>query len=63
MSKLSVSVAIAVYNSTQYMKPQLDSILAQTRLPDEVVLSTTARQTRPLQSWKRGKRKPLLTFG
>ena len=37
MSKLSVSVAIAVYNSTQYMKPQLDSILAQTRLPDEVV--------------------------
>ena len=55
MSKLSVSVAIAVYNSTQYMKPQLDSILAQTRLPDEVVFvddCSTDATVAELEKWK-----------
>lgn len=35
---LSVSVAMCTYNSERFLRPQLQSIAAQTRLPDEVVV-------------------------
>jgi glycosyltransferase involved in cell wall biosynthesis len=35
---LSLSVAMCTYNGSKYLKEQLDSIAAQTRLPDELVI-------------------------
>lgn len=35
----TVSIAIATYNGSRFLAEQLRSILAQTRLPDEIVLS------------------------
>jgi glycosyltransferase involved in cell wall biosynthesis len=32
-----ISVALCTYNGARFLEPQLDSILAQTRLPDELV--------------------------
>lgn len=36
---MKVSVALATYNGEQFLKPQIDSIINQTRLPDELVIS------------------------
>jgi glycosyltransferase involved in cell wall biosynthesis len=33
-----ISVALCTYNGARFLQPQLDSILAQTRLPDELVV-------------------------
>ena len=38
MSKYFISVAMCTYNGAQYLKEQLDSIVKQTRLPNEVVV-------------------------
>jgi len=38
MSKQFLSVAMCTYNGEQYLQEQLDSIIAQTRLPNEVVV-------------------------
>lgn len=35
----TVSVALATFNGASYLREQLESILAQTRLPDEVIIS------------------------
>src|SRR6056297_1133059 len=35
---MKVSVAMATYNGHKYIKEQLDSILSQSRLPDEIVI-------------------------
>jgi glycosyltransferase involved in cell wall biosynthesis len=35
---VKISIAMAVYNGAEYLQAQLDSICAQTRLPDEVVI-------------------------
>lgn len=34
-----ISVALATYNGEKYLREQLDSLYAQTRLPDEIVVS------------------------
>ena len=36
---LKVSIAMATYNGEKYLQEQLDSFLAQTRLPDELVIT------------------------
>ena len=38
-SPLKISIAMATYNGAAYLQEQLDSFLAQTRLPDEVVIT------------------------
>lgn len=38
MTAASVSVAMATYNGARFIEPQLESIAAQTRLPDELVV-------------------------
>ena len=38
----SLSIALATYNGERYIGEQLDSILHQTRLPDELVISDDA---------------------
>lgn len=38
MKSLSVSVGMSVYNNARYLEAQLDSVLAQTVLPDEIVI-------------------------
>jgi len=37
-TEASVSVVMATYNGARYLEPQLESIAAQTRLPDELVV-------------------------
>ncbi len=37
-----ISIAMAVYNGERFIREQLDSYLAQTRLPDELVVSDNA---------------------
>src|SRR5688572_7421346 len=37
-SDLTVSVALSAYNSARYLQEQLDSILVQTRPPDQIVV-------------------------
>lgn len=37
-----ISVVIACYNGIEYLKPQLHSILRQSRLPDEIILTDDA---------------------
>lgn len=41
-TKLSLSIALTTYNGEQYIREQLDSIVRQTRLPDELVISDDA---------------------
>lgn len=41
-TRLSLSIALATYNGERYIAEQLDSILRQTRLPDELVISDDA---------------------
>lgn len=38
----TVSIAMATYNGAKYLREQLDSFVAQTRLPDELVISDDA---------------------
>ena len=38
MAAVSVSVAMATYNGARFLEPQLASVAAQTRLPDELVV-------------------------
>lgn len=38
MSKDSISIALCTYNGERFLQEQLDSLAAQTRLPDEVVV-------------------------
>lgn len=40
--RLKISIALATYNGANYLKEQLDSYLAQDRLPDEVVVCDDA---------------------
>ena len=39
MNTLKLSVVLCTYNGTAFLRPQLDSLLAQSRLPDEVIVS------------------------
>jgi len=39
MTRLRLSVVICTYNGAAYLQQQLDSLLAQTRLPDEILMS------------------------
>ena len=41
-TRLSLSIALATYNGERYLAEQLKSILHQTRLPDELVISDDA---------------------
>jgi len=36
---LKISIAMATYNGAKYLREQLDSFVAQTRLPDELVIT------------------------
>ena len=36
---MKISIAMATYNGGKYLREQLDSFLAQTRLPDELVIT------------------------
>ncbi|OOG66305.1 glycosyl transferase family 2 [Rhodanobacter sp. B04] len=38
MTQPRLSIVICTYNGAAYLQPQLDSLLAQTRLPDEIVI-------------------------
>ena len=38
MTQLRLSIVLCTYNGAAYLQPQLDSLLAQTRLPDEIVI-------------------------
>lgn len=38
MTRLRLSIVLCAYNGAAYLQPQLDSLLAQTRLPDEIVI-------------------------
>lgn len=42
MAKATISVAMATYNGARFLREQLDSIAAQTRLPDELVITDDA---------------------
>ena len=35
---MKVSVVMAVYNGGKYIRRQLESIMSQTRLPDEIII-------------------------
>jgi glycosyltransferase involved in cell wall biosynthesis len=39
MTQMRLSIVMCTYNGAAYLQPQLDSLLAQTRLPDQVVLA------------------------
>ncbi|MBB5360709.1 glycosyltransferase involved in cell wall biosynthesis [Rhodanobacter sp. ANJX3] len=39
---LRLSIVMCTYNGAEYLQAQLDSLLAQTRLPDEIVISDDA---------------------
>lgn len=39
VNKMKISVGMTTYNSSKYVKEQLDSIFLQTVLPDEIVIS------------------------
>lgn len=47
--RLTISVAMAVYNGEKYLRDQLDSIAAQTRLPDELVISDDGSTDRTVE--------------
>lgn len=42
MTRLRLSIVMCTYNGAAYLQPQLDSLLAQKRLPDDIVLSDDA---------------------
>lgn len=39
MTRPRLSIVLCTYNGAAYLQPQLDSLLAQTRLPDEIVIA------------------------
>jgi len=39
MTPLRISIVMCTYNGAAYLQPQFDSLLAQTRLPDEIMIS------------------------
>jgi len=41
---MTVSIALCTYNGARYLQEQLDSIAAQTRLPDEMVVCDDGSQ-------------------
>ncbi|HUV96817.1 MAG TPA: hypothetical protein VMV98_05040, partial [Acidobacteriaceae bacterium] len=43
MNKLKLSVVLCTWNGATYLQPQLDSLLAQSRLPDEIVIGDLVR--------------------
>lgn len=47
---MKISVAMALYNSNEYLTEQLDSLRMQTRLPDEVILVDDASTNRTAQA-------------
>jgi glycosyltransferase involved in cell wall biosynthesis len=49
MDKNFVSVAMCTYNGAQYVQEQLDSIAAQTRLPDELVVCDDKSSDRTIE--------------
>ena len=38
VNKMKVSVGMTTYNSSKYVREQLDSIFLQTVLPDEIII-------------------------
>ncbi len=47
--KHKISVVMAAYNGGKYIREQLDSILSQTRLPDEIIVSDAGSTDNTLQ--------------
>jgi len=50
---LKISVAMATYNGEAYVEQQIESILRQTRLPDELVISDDCSSDRTIELIKR----------
>lgn len=46
---MNLSIALATYNGAVYLKQQLDSLAAQTRMPDELVISDDRSTDRTLE--------------
>ena len=46
---MKISVAMTTYNSEKYLEQQLDSIIKQTRLPDEIIISDDCSQDNTVQ--------------
>ena len=46
---MKISIAMATYNGGRFLREQLDSFLAQTRLPDEVIISDDCSTDETLQ--------------
>jgi glycosyltransferase involved in cell wall biosynthesis len=42
MPSLKLSIVLCTYNGERFLKPQLDSLLSQERLPDEIVINDDA---------------------
>lgn len=42
MTKKTISIAMSVYNSAEYLQSQLDSLICQTRLPDQLIICDDA---------------------
>jgi glycosyltransferase involved in cell wall biosynthesis len=56
MTRLRFSIVLCTYNGAAYLQPQLDSLLAQARLPDEIVIgddSSTDASVDILQAFAR----------
>jgi len=51
--KCSVSIALCTYNGERFLQEQLDSLAAQTRLPDEVVVGDDGSSDRTLEILER----------
>ena len=54
---MKISIALATYNGEKYLQEQLDSFLAQTRLPDELVVSDDASSDATVEILKSFKKK------
>jgi len=50
---MKISVALCTYNGSRYLQEQLDSIAAQTRRPDEIVISDDASTDGTLETAER----------
>ncbi|MBK9611615.1 MAG: glycosyltransferase [Dehalococcoidia bacterium] len=50
MTGEKVSVVIPAYNAARFLAEAIESVLAQTVAPAEVIWSTMARPTRPIGS-------------
>ena len=36
---MTISIVLATYNGEKYLREQIDSVLAQTLMPDEIIVS------------------------